>query len=342
MMQLHVLNEVTGGLLNCPAERLYQYLPGPTLLDLPGVHAQPLFVSVLLHGNESTGWDAIRSWLQQHQQQLLPRRLVVLIGNVDAAREGLRRLEHQADFNRIWKGGDSPEAHMAADLLQRIAAMQPFAAIDLHNNTGSNPHYACVNKLDHAFLHLARLFSRTVVYFTTPDSVLSRAMAGFCPSLTVEAGKPGDAAGLQHCMELIDAAMHLHHFPEHPIARHEVDIFQTVAVAKVCDHVDFGVEPGLFAFSLRADLDHLNFSELPVGTSLGRFDGHDLPLTVTDESGSEVGHCYFKLVAGELHTMQPLMPSMLTMNADIIRQDCLCYLMRRIEMDDLAGEPLNC
>ena len=48
-----------------------------------------------------------------------------------------------------------------------------FASIDLHNNTGSNPHYACVNRLDNRYLHLATLFARTVVYFLRPTGVQS-------------------------------------------------------------------------------------------------------------------------------------------------------------------------
>jgi len=39
-----------------------------------------------------------------------------------------------------------------------------FASVDIHNNTGLNPHYGCVTALRHASLHLAAMFSRTVVY----------------------------------------------------------------------------------------------------------------------------------------------------------------------------------
>ena len=52
-----------------------------------------------------------------------------------------------------------------------------FASIDIHNNTGLNPHYGCVNRLDPPFLHLATLFSRIVVYFKRPLGVQSAAFA---------------------------------------------------------------------------------------------------------------------------------------------------------------------
>jgi len=329
---LHYLEHLPEGLLDCPANRLSSLLQGPTLLTLEGQKAEPLFLSVLLHGNENTGWDALRSWLKAHHGQSLARKLVVFIGNIEAAQQGLRRLDGQPDFNRIWKGGDSAEATMASEILQYVSAMNPFAAIDLHNNTGSNPHYGCINRLDAPFLHLALLFSRTVIYFTQPDTVLSRAFADICPAITVEAGKPGEDGGVEHCYNLVDAAMHLHHFPAHQPSVHDYDIFKTVAIARIKEGVDFDIEPSNLPLSLRSDLDKLNFSELPQDTHLGTYADSDLPITILDESGQDIAHQYFKLKGTELCTATPLMPSMLTLNTRIIRQDCLCYLMQRIQL----------
>ena len=39
---------------------------------------------------------------------------------------------------------------------------------------------------------------------------------------------------------------------------------------------------------------------------------------------------YFEIRSGELRTRRPVMPSMLTMDEQVIRQDCLCYLMERL------------
>ncbi|OIO68707.1 MAG: peptidase M14 [Zetaproteobacteria bacterium CG_4_9_14_3_um_filter_49_83] len=332
MKLLQSFNHLPEGLLDCPAQKLSARLDGPALITLPGQKEAPLFISVLLHGNEDTGWDALRHWLKDNTEQPLPRTLVIFIGNIAAAKQGLRRLDGQPDYNRIWKGGDSAEASMADEVLAQLRVLKPFAAIDLHNNTGSNPHYACINRLDTPFLHLALLFSRTIIYFTQPDSVLSRAFAGFCPAITVEAGKPGEASGEEHCRKLIDAAMHLHHFPDHAPSPHDYDIFQTVAIARVAGHIEFGIEPEKSPLIFRADLDKLNFSELDKGTHLGTYTGKDLPITVSDASGREIAHHYFALHGNGLRTATPLMPSMLTLNTRIIRQDCLCYLMQRIDL----------
>lgn len=327
-----MLNELTtlpDGLLELPAERLHEVLAGPTLIHLPGRHAQPLFVSVLLHGNEDTGWEAMRSLLAKYQGRELPRALSLFIGNVQAARFTARHLDGQADFNRIWKGGDSKEARMATRVVEIMRQRQVFASIDIHNNTGLNPHYACINTLAHAFLHLATLFSRTVVYFISPDTVQSRAFSQICPAVTVECGKSGQSQNTAHALEFIEAALHLDHFPEHPLAASDYELFHTVATVKVPPEVDFAFGQREAALVFPEDLDQLNFRELPVGTEWGRINGA-ARLEVWSETGSDILAHYFAMESGSLVTRRPVMPSMLTLNEVVIRQDCLCYLMERL------------
>ncbi|MCK5723989.1 MAG: succinylglutamate desuccinylase/aspartoacylase family protein, partial [Gammaproteobacteria bacterium] len=227
---LTVLDEIPEGLLQAEAKDLYQYLSGPTLIRLQGRRKDVLFVSVLLHGNETTGWDAARELLLKYQEEDLPRSLYLFIGNVVAAAEGLRVLEGQQDFNRIWKkDNQTAEGKMAAELLEILASVSLFAALDIHNNTGINPHYACINELESSFFHLATLFSRTVVYFRRPDSVLSLALSELCPATTIECGKAEDSHGREHAKEFINACLHLQDFPSHEVAEHDIDVFHTVA-----------------------------------------------------------------------------------------------------------------
>ncbi|MDH5648567.1 MAG: M14 family metallopeptidase [Gammaproteobacteria bacterium] len=333
---LTIINSIPEGLLERQATELYKLLPGPTLMHLQGKREPPLFVSVLMHGNEDTGWCAIRELLRQYQDKPLPRSLSVLIGNVEAARYGQRFLDHQPDYNRIWNishaSGEPPEYAMVRQVVDEMKKRQVFASVDIHNNTGINPHYACVNKLDNAFLHLATLFSRTVVYFTTPHTVQSIAFAKLCPSVTVECGQPGQAHGPQHALEYIDACLHLSGIPTHPVASHDMDLFHTVAIAKVPEHISFGFGEGQGDVHFMEDLDHLNFRELPINTLLAKVNGlQTLPLDVRDEGNNDVGKRYFVVEGGQLRTRIPFMPSMLTVNAKAIRQDCLCYLMERYQ-----------
>ncbi|MCW9023471.1 MAG: M14 family metallopeptidase [Gammaproteobacteria bacterium] len=331
---LTVYNTLPDKLLEADASQLHEILPGPSLIKLEGRGDEVLFVSVLLHGNETTGWEAVRTLLSHYEQQTLPRPLYLFIGNVAAAAQGRRCLPGQPDYNRIWKADDDlPEHQMVHEIYRELDAVDLFAAIDVHNNTGKNPHYACVNKLDERFLHIARLFSRIVVYFIRPDTVLSMAMASRCPSVTVECGLPGEAKGVTHVLEFLDACLHLTDFPENALPRQDLDLFHTVATVKVADHAQVGVADNS-AFSLLPDMDKLNFHEIPAGSLFGwSKNGGSLPLQAWDEQGQEIGARYFDLHDGELITRIPFMPSMLTLDLEIIKQDCLCYLMERLSLN---------
>ena len=329
---LTVLESIPEGLLECDATRLHEILAGPTLIHLPGRRTPPLFVSVLLHGNEDAGWLAARAILQQHRETPLPRALSLFIGNVEAARYHQRYLEHQADFNRIWEDTPAvvqrPERAMARNVVDIMRERGIFACIDIHTNTGINPHYGCVRRLDHRFFHLAVLFSRTVVYFKKPDGVLVEAFADLCPAVTVECGKSGTVGGMEHAQRYIEASLHLADLPVHPVAAHDIDLFHTVAIVKVPSEATFGFGDENCDICLNPDLDHMNFRELPAGTCLGHIrTGSHARLEIWDEIGRDLGERYLRVEGGRIVTVQPVMPSMLTINKRAIRQDCLGYLM---------------
>jgi succinylglutamate desuccinylase len=319
--------------LQVEANELHTILPGPTLIHLPGRRDAPLFVSILLHGNEDTGLKAMQAVLKKYLDQPLPRALSLFIGNIDAAREGVRRREGQLDYNRVWSAdADStePEHRMMRKVVRIMAQRNVFASIDIHNNTGLNPHYACVNRLDDSFLHLATMFSRIVVYFTDPKGVQSEAFAQLCPAVTLECGKSGGAGGVEHASAFVEGALHLSGFPTHPVANHDLDLFHTVAVVKVPDNISLSVGDTKSDLSLDENVDHYNFRELEPGTRLGQAGTRSMPLRVTNEAGKDVSEHYFAVKEGALVTRRPVMPAMLTRDLRVIRQDCLCYLMERL------------
>lgn len=327
---LTILDHIPEGLLSRPAARLHEVLGGPTLIHLPGRRPDVLYLSVLLHGNEDTGWEALRRLLGRYEGQILPRALSIFIANVAAARFGLRRLEGQPDYNRIWKHGSTSEHRVVQQVLSSLRERDLFASVDVHNNTGMNPHYACVNRLEPAFLHLATLFSRTVVHFTTPDTVQSLAFAELCPAVTIEAGQPGQAHGVAHVLEYLNACLHLVELPKHPVACGDIDLFHTMAVVTIPPEVSFSFDGREAELQLLDDLDRLNFHEVPAGTLFGwTRQGGALGLKVHNEEGMNVTEQYFTVAGGELLTTVPIIPSMLTLDERIVRQDCLCYLMER-------------
>jgi succinylglutamate desuccinylase len=334
-LQLTKLDGLPPGFLEVAPWEMHALVPGPALVHLEGREPAPVFVSVLLHGNETTGFIALQALLRHHRDRDLPRALSIFIGNVNAARHGLRRLDGQPDYNRVWPGSEAPpcpESALMQSVVDEMAARGVFASVDIHNNTGFNPHYACVNRLDDRFLHLAVMFSRLVVYFTQPKGVQSAAFAPHCPAVTVECGKPGQAYGVEHARDFLDACLHLHALPDHPLPRGDLDLYHTIAQVTLRDGVgiSFGEDPADIWFS--SDLDRLNFTDLPAGTILGRVPPglSRLPVQAVNDAGKDMTGDYFAISGGNLVLRRPVMPSMLTLNERIIHQDCLCYLMERL------------
>ncbi len=339
------LNRVEGfpdELLETSPLDLWRHLPGPTLFHVPGRRTEPLFVTVLLHGNEWTSWEAIQTVLKAHRATPLPRSLLLFAGNIAAARANVRTLPHQTDYNRTWPGTPhtaTAEARVMADVTEIVRRAKPFASIDIHNNTGHNPHYACVNRLDERYFHLARLFSRTVVYFRKPEGVQSAALADICPAVTVECGRVGGAAGTAHAADFIASALALSHIPDHALADHDLDLMQTFAIAKVPGEAHFSFDGSDADFRLRPDLDHLNFSELEAGTSFGTLGagGRGRLEILPGGDCAEAGE-YFDYSNGEIRLAREAIPAMLTLDPNAVRLDCLGYLMHRI---DRSGRMLN-
>jgi len=331
---LTILDHVPEALLATDAQHLYQVLKGPTLIHLTGKRTQPLFVAVLQHGNEDTGWLAARSLLRDYQGYELPRSLSIFIGNVAAARYGKRHLEGEPDYNRIWSGEGTPEHKMMRQIVEIMRSRKVFASVDVHNNTGTNPHYACVNRLENRFFQLATLFGRTVVYFIKPENVQSMAFGALCPAVTLECGRPGIEHGILHAHDYLNACLHLAEIPDHPVAAEDIDLYHTIAVVKIPEDVSYSFGTGDADIQFLEDLDRLNFSELPANSSLGWIrEGSRARLEVLDEHGNETGERYFSYQGNELRTILPVTPSMLTLDKQVIRQDCLCYLMERFTPD---------
>ncbi|MCH9807514.1 MAG: succinylglutamate desuccinylase/aspartoacylase family protein [Alphaproteobacteria bacterium] len=334
-IKLHRFDEFPTSLIDVAASDLWQHLPGPSLFEIPGRDPRPLFVSALLHGNEDTGWSAIQKVLRHYADRPLPRRLILFVGNIEAAKCNVRTLDNQTDYNRAWPGTRYPEAAEAAlmrEVVEYVAAAKPFASIDIHNNTGNNPRYACVNDLDERFLHLACLFSRTVVFFTRPVGVQSAAMATVCPAVTVECGVPGTPAATDHAARFVDAALHMTRFPDHPVPDCDIDLLQTAVILRVPPDATFTYDGEDADFRFLADLDHLNFSELEPGTKLGQLGGNgDRRLAVVPGGEFDAAaETYLDYPDGEIQLARRAIPAMLTLDPRAVRLDCLGYLMHRI------------
>lgn len=338
---LIVRDGVPDAFLTCTVTDLFGLLGAPSLFYIGGVRQPPLFVTILQHGNEPTGFDAVQRLLCRYRGRPLPRAMWLFVSNMAAAEKGLRVLPGQRDHNRVWPGTEDsncPEAQLMRDVVAHVTREPLFASIDLHNNTGCNPHYACVNRLDASFLRLATLFARTVVFFQQPTGVQSMAMAAFCPAVTLECGKAGEEAALDHATDYLEACLHLHHVPDTPVAPGDIHLLRTQAIVRVRPDVTFGFDSGSHSVRFRSDLETFNFGCIPAGAVLATIHG-DGPVPVVATAGGtlDVTDALFARQGDKLVARQSLIPSMATRNVDVIRQDCLFYVME--EMQGQGADP---
>lgn len=330
------IDTIPEGLLTASSEELFKLLGKPTLIHLEGERKQPLFISTLLHGNETTGFYAMQRILKQYSGKKLPRSISFFIGNVKAAAEGRRMLNTQADFNRTWPGtlhADCFETQMMAAVVNSMKQRAPFASIDIHNNTGKNPHYACINVLDKTFLPLAGMFSSTVVYFKNPKGTQTAAFATFCPAIVLECGQSGDADGILHSYRFLESIIKLESMPEAHTGH--INLYHTIARVTVPDVFSLGTKEDV-DIQLYPQIENLNFHELEAGTAIAKIGhGSHAFLKAVDDKDTSVENDYFSLINNEIILRKKIIPSMYTIDTRAIRQDCLCYLMEHIHIEDI-------
>ena len=106
-----------------------------------------------------------------------------------------------------------------------------------------------------------------------------------------------------------------------------------MATVKVPPELEVGFGDEDRDVSLLPDIDRFNFNELPAGTAFGRVNTSGLqPFSVRDEQNRDVTSRFFEINGHWIQTRTPLMPSMLTLDLEIIKQDCFCYLMERFPL----------
>jgi len=149
----------------------------------------------------------------------------------------------------------------------------------------------------------------------------------------------GQAYSVEHAAQYLEACLHLSEHPQHAVSPQDIDLFHTVARVRVSPLVSMGFAPAQIVSGFappkvdlvfEPDLDRMNFQEIPAGTPFGHLNGAGMAaLEVRDERGRDVVDEYFTISEGQLLLRRPVMPSMLTKDISVIRQDCLCYLMER-------------
>lgn len=329
-MQLHILNEIPDELLTVSAKDLHKVIPGSGIIKIQGKKEPALFLSCLIHGNEITGLLVFQELLKKYGKTNWPRTTYLFFGNVWAAKEGLRQLPDRVDFNRIWTTSTEPEAQIAKQVFDFVDTNNLFASIDIHNNTGRNPHYSIVMRRDPAFFGMAAAFSQLSMFFEQELGTCTEAFTQFCPAVTLEAGLPGVADGTSHVMEFVETVMNWDERPNTSVEKLDLKLLEAWGIIKVPTDasVSVGDQSGDVQFS--PDLDLINFTDVKPGTVWGT-SSKNQNLVLRDLDKNDVTSDYFEVKDGAVISKKVLIPAMITPIASIIKSDCLCYVLREIE-----------
>jgi hypothetical protein len=317
---------------------LLKELGRPTLIRVPGTGEwRPRAVATLLHGDESTGFQAILRVLRR--RRTYPFDLYVVIGNVQAALAppgfGHRFLDGQEDLNRIWGLGQPTTAQrLAADaILEELRGADVESLVDIHNNTGDNPFYAIVTLETPEVINLATLFTTTLLRWDLEVHTLMEAMHDRCPAIAVECGLPGRPESLAFAIDAIRRYLGAEPLSDHQVLR-DYDLLGGLVRVTVRPEVRFrfGGDPDdEVDLALDRDLDVHNFVEVPAGTLLGAVHpGASSPLIAIDAEGRDVTDEYVDVQRQAVVLSRSATPVMVTRTVEAARKDCLFYLATEV------------
>ena len=333
-----LLDGVDDQLLRLTPLEFARALEVPTLIRIPGQGvAAPRGVACLLHGDESTGLEAVLQVLRRRRRW--PFDLWIVVGNVRAATADAgfvhRYLADQEDFNRVWGNGgpDTPQREAAQAILGHLSGLGMAAMVDIHNNTGDNPFYAIVTTDKPGDYNLATLFTTTLLRWNLGVHTLMEGMPSQVPTIAVECGLPGLPESRAFAVDGLRRFLGTRRFRDDRV-RFDVDLYGDMVKVKVPDRVDFafGGDLGDHDFVVADGADRLNFIRVPEGHVLGRVPaGRPVPLVAEGPRGHVVTDDHLVVTEdGLVVTLRATIPVMMTRTVAAARKDVLFYMTDRL------------
>ena len=323
------LHGLPDGFFDITTANIRSLFPNPTLIQLDGKDGNFLFVSILLHGNEYTGLKVMQRLLAKYADNL-PRSILLFIGNVRAAEANLRRLPDQVDFNRCWPSTlmePNPTSKMMRRIIEIAHGLPLFAAVDVHNNTGKNPHYACITDPSLRNQNLAASFNRTAMVYSH-KGVCTMAFNNVCPAVTLECGLPGDETGIEHACRFVEELLTLQQVSEEPLTRESLHLVESHLNLHIPEHVSYEFDPTADVdLRFEEDIEARNFTLMDTQQIFG-YTRIDRPIFIIDSNGHDVTDEVLRVEQGKIFFNQTLMPAMITRDKLVIEQDCLCHLLQ--------------
>lgn len=301
-------------------------LEGPTELVFTGKHPQRRrVITTLIHGNESSGLEAVRRLLRCAEAP--ETTMHVFVVSVDAAQRApaLTHRGHPIDLNRCF--GPHPTAPLADAIKQRVQMIQPECIVDLHNTSAPGPAYGICDRAGATERLLISQFAQLVLPSTIPLGAFRQWACGIAPTVTIECGGENDRtadhiayAGLHRMWRSLELEPHGKTVVAESAVRVELDQTQ---VSSSFAHSDSRAD-----FKFRADLTDFNQQPLPQGATLGTFRSvrcPNWPIRATNASGQTLNDDFFERDGVALKTKRPLQLFMATDDLRVAESDCLFY-----------------
>jgi succinylglutamate desuccinylase len=311
-------------------EDLLRELGGPVLVHAPGRdRSRTRVVATLVHGNEPSGLRAVHRWLRDGASPAVDT--LFAIASVEAALVppgfAHRARPDGRDLNRCFRPPfDGREGRLARALLEAIEEAAPEALVDLHNTTGHTPPYGVAPRADAGHVGLVGLFADRLVRSDLRLGALVEATDAICPSVTIECGMAGDPAADACAREGLDRFLAAGG-PARASARVRVLTNPVRVRVRPGTQIRYGSGPDPEVDLVVArDVDRHNFETLAPGTPFG-WSASGWPIEACGADGRDVSADLFALEGGALCARRPLVPIMMTTNAEIAASDCLFYVV---------------
>ncbi|TKB47449.1 hypothetical protein [Thalassotalea mangrovi] len=326
--------------------------------DKSAASGKPQIFTTLLHGNETSGVEALRRLLDTQPTPYCDTYILVASVRVATTPPKFyhRMLPNEADLNRCFKisnlqtwaanyalaqsnasidgqsGGSTklmlPEL-LAFKIFYFVNTLKPRWLLDLHNTSGASPAFAVTRHLTHNHTLLCQQFSPFIVRSQLNVGALFELEFDF-PCVTIECGGTGDELANQTAYTGIHRLMHT------PLSELRIDSEPAVILdqpIRLEVRKDKAVRLGYSNskqpkddITLMANIDAYNFADWHPGQLLGWASEEGFnSLTATDEHGQERIDELFHLQHGEIRCSTKLHLFMITNRTDIALSDCLLY-----------------
>lgn len=330
---LRLIDDPDRAAVGATAHEFLKWLGGPSLMRIAGRDpSRRRALAVLLHGNEPSGLVALHRFLVSGSVPAVE--LHVFVGAVEAAlaepRFAHRMLPGRRDLNRCFVPPFADrDGSLALEALNHLLALDCECLVDLHNTTGETPPYGIMTVRDRVHLGLISLFGKRAILSDIRLGTLIEAFDHVAPAVTIECGRAFDPAsdavairGLEH-YAMLDTP---------PIEGEHEEIVELGDPIRVMLNRDTRVAFGAGAvdgvdLTFKAELDQHNFEMVDAGACLGWIQSGRWPLDARDARGAQRSTELFYADDGILRARRAMMPIMVTTDATVAAEDCLCYVV---------------